>query len=81
MSIDFFNPVCQETVNDRLFGLCDDQDGHMAYTDTCNQAKWMATVRNNTGMDCVFTATDLTRISRSLTMNRISDFFRLTASE
>jgi len=36
MSVNFYNPSCQETLNDYLFGLCDDQDGRKAYTNTDN---------------------------------------------
>lgn len=59
MSIDFFNVKCQEpTLNADLFGLCDDQDGTKAYTNSDDPIKWIATVKNINKETIVFTAID-----------------------
>ena len=57
--MNFFDLECQEPArNDLLFGLCDDQDGTKAYTNTENLSRWVATVRNNSKVDLTFTAID-----------------------
>jgi hypothetical protein len=58
MSINFFEPSCQEQINHPRFGLCDDQDGTKAYTNTENPDKWIATVKNNQRKNLIFTAID-----------------------
>ena len=57
--MDFFETTCQEpTIDDPIFGLCDDQNGAKAYTNVDDQTKWIATVRND-GNECLtFTAID-----------------------
>ena len=59
MSLDFFQNKCQEpTRKDIEFGLCDDQNGGRAYTDTADKNKWIATVKNDNELSVVFTAID-----------------------
>jgi hypothetical protein len=59
MSLDFFQDKCQEpALNNVEFGLCDDQNGKKAYTDTVDRAKWIAIVKNDTQRNIVFTAVD-----------------------
>lgn len=56
--MDFFNAICQEpTLNDSIFGLCDDQNGKKAYTNLTDNSKWIATVKNN-NTELTFTAID-----------------------
>jgi hypothetical protein len=57
--MNFFDPAYQEVpINVSLFGLCDDQNGTIAYTDTNNINNWIATVRNDNNIYLVFTAID-----------------------
>jgi len=57
--MDFFDTDCQESViNESLFGLCDDESGLKAYTNTDDQTKWIATVKNDNNKDLIFTAID-----------------------
>ena len=57
--MDFFDIDCQEPViNESLFGLCDDESGLKAYTNTDDQTKWIATVKNDNNKDLIFTAID-----------------------
>lgn len=59
MSINFFEPTCQEPAfNSVLFGLCDDQNGTKAYTNVNDQTKWIAVVKNENGKNLIFTAID-----------------------
>jgi hypothetical protein len=59
MSINFALAACREpSRNDALFGICDDQDGTKAYTDTAHPDNWIATVKNDRNKDLVFTAVD-----------------------
>ena len=58
MSVNFHVAACQETLNDSLFGLCDDNNGQKAYTNIPEPDKWIATVKNDAGKDLVFTAID-----------------------
>ena len=58
MSVNFYIAICRETLNNSLFGLCDDNNGQKAYTDTNNSAKWIATVKNDRNKQLVFTAID-----------------------
>ncbi len=40
--MDFFEAACQEpTIDESIFGLCDDQNGAKAYTNTDDQTKWL----------------------------------------
>lgn len=58
MSLNFFNTDCQEVLTENEFGLCDDQDGKKAYTNTDDKTKWIATVKNEANKSVVFTAID-----------------------
>jgi len=57
--LNFFDPVFQEKPLKNLqFGLCDNEDGTVAFTDTMNKDRWIATVVNPNGLTLVFTAID-----------------------
>jgi hypothetical protein len=57
--LNFFDPAFQEKPqNNLLFGLCDNEDGSAAYTDTTDRDKWTATVENPNGLTLIFTAID-----------------------
>ncbi len=57
--MNFFEPTCQEPpINHALFGLCDDQNGTKAYTNVNDPTRWIATVRNDSSQNIVFTAID-----------------------
>jgi len=57
--MDFFETTCQEpTIDESIFGLCDDQNGAKAYTNIDDQTKWIATVRNDCNKRLTFTAID-----------------------
>lgn len=57
--MNFFEASCQEpSLNNNLFGLCDDQNGSKAYTNTDTPTKWIATVKNDKVKDLIFTAID-----------------------
>jgi hypothetical protein len=59
MSLNFFDAACQEPpLNNTLFGLCDDQNGTKAYTNTDEPEKWIATVKNSNSSTLIFTAID-----------------------
>ena len=59
MSLDFFQIKCQEPALSNIeFGLCDDENGGVAYTDTIDMSKWIATVKNDSQQSVVFTAID-----------------------
>ena len=59
MSLNFFNPACQEPPSTaKLFGICDDGDSTKAYTDIVNAEKWIATVKNDNEVELTFTAVD-----------------------
>ena len=59
MSINFHIASCQEPkINNNVFGLCDDQKGLKAYTNTDNKDIWIATVYNENGINLTFTAVD-----------------------
>lgn len=59
MNLDFFKAECQEpSLNNNLFGLCDDQDGSKAYTNINDPNRWIATVKNEKNKILVFTAID-----------------------
>ncbi|GAB1419710.1 hypothetical protein MASR2M12_24750 [Bacteroidales bacterium] len=44
--------------NKKQFGICDDQNGTKAYTDTSDDTKWIAKVTNDNEIDISFTAID-----------------------
>jgi hypothetical protein len=57
--MNFFDRACQEPpINHTVFGVCDDQKGGKAYTNTDEPGKWVATVKNAEGKTLVFTAVD-----------------------
>lgn len=57
--MDFFTTTCQESPrNDKIFGICDDENGERAYTNVDDRTKWIATVKNNDKNKLVFTAVD-----------------------
>ncbi|MDI9364202.1 MAG: hypothetical protein QM541_04565 [Flavobacterium sp.] len=59
MSLNFFQRKCQEpAINHVVFGLCDDENGGKAYTNTDDTSKWIATVKNESQKQVVFTAID-----------------------
>ena len=59
MSVNFFETDCkEETRNEKQFGICDDQNGTKAYTDTTDSTKWIAKVINIKEIDVSFTAID-----------------------
>ena len=59
MPVDFLSGACQEPVIQAVeFGLCDDQNGTHAYTDTTRPDRWIATVHNRQARELVFTAVD-----------------------
>lgn len=59
MSIDFFKKGCTESpISEQRFGLCDDQNGTKAYTDTINPNNWIAIVKNENRTVLNFTAID-----------------------
>jgi hypothetical protein len=53
--LNFFDEAYQEPpMNDTLFGLCDNEDGQIAFTDKADKNKWIATVENPTGLTLIF---------------------------
>lgn len=59
MSVNFFETNCKEpSRNKKQFGICDDQNGTKAYTDTSDDTKWIAKVTNDNEIDISFTAID-----------------------
>ena len=57
--LNFFDQAFQEKpLNNSQFGLCDNEDGTVAFTNTMNKDKWIATVENPNGLTLVFTAID-----------------------
>jgi hypothetical protein len=59
MSVNFFETDCkEESRNEKQFGICDDQNGTKAYTDTFDSTKWIAKVTNVKEIDVSFTPID-----------------------
>ncbi|MBD1585178.1 hypothetical protein [Pseudomonas typographi] len=57
--MNFFDPACQTGPHTAAtFGLCDDENGSMAYVDTGRPQRWIATVNNRSGHSVTFTAID-----------------------
>jgi hypothetical protein len=57
--LNFFDPAFQEKPQSNLlFGLCDNEDGSVAFIDTMDRDKWTATVENPNGLALIFTAID-----------------------
>jgi hypothetical protein len=80
--MDFFNSTCQESpINEKLFGICDDENGKKAYTNTSDTSKWIATVKNDKKKELVFTAVDKCIIKDSEQEGRGRCDGMLTSSE
>ncbi|MEA1922787.1 MAG: hypothetical protein U9N63_09025 [Pseudomonadota bacterium] len=59
MRVAFFNTDCTESArNNTFFGICDDQNGTKAYTDSQNEDNWLAKVKNQGQIEIIFTAID-----------------------
>lgn len=59
MIVNFFETDCkEESINKKQFGICDDQNGTKAYTDTTDSKKWIVKVINVKEIDISFTAID-----------------------
>ena len=59
MNVNFLGPDCKEPARtNKLFGICDDQDGSPAYTNITDNSKWIANVINNSEITISFTAID-----------------------
>jgi predicted metal-dependent hydrolase len=57
--MNFFDPECHEPPRkDVIFGLCDDQNGTKAYSNTDDSSRWFATVKNDSRVELIFTAID-----------------------
>lgn len=56
--MNFYNPDHQEAIDAGQFGLCDDQNGTQAYTDTAHPNEWIAEVHNGNRKVLIFTAVD-----------------------
>jgi len=57
--MNFFDPASQEPpLTNKIFGICDDQNGGKAYTNLTDRQTWVATVKNDNGKVLVFTAID-----------------------
>jgi hypothetical protein len=59
MNINFLTTDCKESNrSEDLFGICDDQNNTVAYTDLANPGKWIAKVINEKNIDVSFTPID-----------------------
>lgn len=59
MIIDFLNSPCKESPRDNEeFGICDDEEGKVAYTDIEDESKWNAKVVNEENKSITFTPID-----------------------
>ena len=57
--LNFFNNQCQSPpITDPLFGVCDEEDGSIAYISRNDQNKWIATIKNDSQIELIFTAID-----------------------
>jgi hypothetical protein len=57
--MNFYDVAYQDpSLDDALFGLCDDKKGKVAYIDRNNQNIWIATIKNKRRIRLVFTAID-----------------------
>lgn len=57
--MNFFCPTCQESpISVESFGICDNQNGTKAYTNTGNKETWIAEVANHSKKTLTFTAID-----------------------
>lgn len=51
-------PCAEDSRNEKVFGICDDQNGAKAYTINVNPENWIAKVTNNSEQVITFTAID-----------------------
>lgn len=58
MSVDFFQAQCQSRTTEKLFGICDKQNGTPAFIDTTDQSQWIAKVLNDSSICITHTAID-----------------------
>lgn len=59
MSAYFLETPCKEPpITDSEFGICDDENGTKAYSNTINREKWVATVKNDGSKEVAFTPID-----------------------
>lgn len=59
MKIDFLSNSFKESDRtDTTFGICDDQNGEKAYSDSTNSTNWIATVNNPHAIAITFTPID-----------------------
>lgn len=59
MKINFLETPCKEpNRTDKLFGICDKQDGSKAFNDVEDQQKWIAFVKNEQAKSISFTPID-----------------------
>jgi len=59
MILNFFNPDCQyPPISSNSFGLCDKEDNTKAFPSTTKPKEWIAEVKNDNGLEVVFTAID-----------------------
>lgn len=59
MSVDFFNNNCTEPERkDKQYGICDDQDGNMAYSSLSTEEEWIAIIKNDNETEISFTPID-----------------------
>lgn len=59
MSLNFFETDCKEPPRaEKIFGICDDQDGRRAYTSVIDNKRWVAKVINRANFSVSFTAID-----------------------
>ncbi|GHV11206.1 hypothetical protein AGMMS49938_01490 [Fibrobacterales bacterium] len=57
--MNFFDKKYQEPITtDKEFGVCDDENGKIAYTDRRDKSKWIATITNGKSFKLIFTAID-----------------------
>lgn len=57
--MDFFKRVCQTGPHSEVeFGICDDNDGGVAFVDKADPPKWTAKVVNKNSLPVLFTAVD-----------------------
>ena len=56
--LDFFNETFRKQTHKPEFGLCDNEDGTVAFIDETNKVQWIAVVKNPNVLDITFTAID-----------------------
>lgn len=55
---EIFKRLCQDTTQEKIFGICDDIPHQRAYLDLVEGRKWMAVVQNDLKHVVTFTALD-----------------------